>query len=431
MHHRGIIGEHTAHVSSGLLNNPHESQTTVSTRSSLTSRKASATEILAAVGNRMDPLPQQSSSSGEGITRRRTISNISKIFASQRGSAGRLARQTRPPSEDGLGSSASSGCYLLPQEPRRKVHSEPGPVHLPPPTQHDARFSASNIIRIYALPEVGKRCAFGNYPLAEGTKRAWRRGRRLPKFRGQSGDRPDSSVSTLSGQTTYSTSSVESWPTLSGGTGIGEVESDYEPHDRDGHISDIQQSNYLMPEEQHNESSMSQEVDQSTSFSDSYDAESRDSESQGPSAEMLALRYELAAQVREMRELQEKYYMSLNASLQENFHATGALENRLDALASSSRNAMTSPRGNSTSPSTELMWTVVDGVSMLVLWLISVFVARPYQLLKRVFRTRDESRMFDRVASRKSWRLSASKEICFDDDRLFFSTPRRVSLREE
>lgn len=138
-------------------------------------------------------------------------------------------------------------------------------------------------------------------------------------------------------------------------------------------------------------------------------------------SELLSLRAEVGAQLREMRHLQEQNYILLNASLQENFQATGALEGRLENYAARGDAGPVSGPGHS---SRILMWTVLDAVSAILLWLITALIAKPYDAVKGALSSSQTNSKHPSVpstprgelgndfwTSRKSWRLEASGMI--------------------
>jgi len=165
--------------------------------------------------------------------------------------------------------------------------------------------------------------------------------------------------------------------------------------------------------------------------------------------ELLSLREQVTSQLRELRHLQEQNYMLLNASLQENFQATGALEGRFDAfLNRGGKNGMrrgaaggegTQSMGHA---STVLMWTLADTVSAIILWLITVVIAKPYDVVRRSLTVGNDDKGSDHndgegeklrkrtsitrgsneidegayFFSRKSWRLDNSSEMLFNHD---------------
>ncbi len=105
----------------------------------------------------------------------------------------------------------------------------------------------------------------------------------------------------------------------------------------------------------------------------------------------------LRLEMKALKRMQEHNYMLLNSSMQEHFQTTGALENRLDAICNA---RMNSPG----STSTMLMWTILDAVSAVILWLITVVIAKPYDAVRRNFRRDDVEPV---SVSRKSWRLDS------------------------
>lgn len=244
------------------------------------------------------------------------------------------------------------------------------------------------------------------------SRRAWRRGRRFPKGRVSAG------AASMGDTGTPGTTPTGSWGAITDAMRRESAPGDFPPPEKDASASGSFDM-YLPPS---NSGSFDMELPSAELLPPASEGNT------GAPTEVDEVRAELAQCMREMRLLQERYYKALHASVQENFEATGALEARLDALVTTGGVPNRRSAVAEESPSRVLMWTVVDGVSMVLLWLISILIARPYQLLRRVL---PESRPLDRVVARRSWRLSAGKEPATEADFSFAGKPRRLSFGQQ
>lgn len=149
--------------------------------------------------------------------------------------------------------------------------------------------------------------------------------------------------------------------------------------------------------------------------------------------ELVQMRKDMSAEIRELRQLQDKYYTALNHTLMENFHITGVLDARLDALQADRGSAVSTRMAvDARSPSVQLVWTFVDGVAAVLLFLIrlvSMLIARPHALLMRCLSRGSHAQKARAKAStrssRKSWRLSASRDFIETSDAFFETATRR------
>lgn len=352
----------------------------------------------------------------ESLSRRRAISNIGRIV-----NGFRTSSAGRPRHSD------SAYGFLLPHERRRVVRSDP----LPPPMMD---FSSP-------LP------FFGSSPTeATGTRRHWRRGRRLPKPRGPRAERCNSvasAQSTSAPQTEHSCSPPPPPPSSSPPCLVGEpcATSDLtdSTEDRDEHPLTKTTSTKrhptlkdMIPDDGYDDNENDSRSEQCEGgYASSSEQEDRRSggDSDADRVELVSLRNEMALHIRELRSLQDKYYLMLHASLQENFHATSALESRVDKLMARNVQSQCQSVGTVRRPSTVLMWTIVDTICAVLLWLISALIAKPYEALRKVVvGSKDEADEI--LVSRKSWRLSGSKDLKSDNEMFSFAPPRRLSFRE-
>lgn len=354
----------------------------------------------------------------EGESRRRAISNISKIVTNLRNNT----RNGHPTRAESAGIyEVRHGGFMLPHERRRVARSDPYPPHFEDYIEH-----------------------------SNSRRHQWRKGRRFPKR-------------TFITRTTQSAdpSSVVTWQPdeISGVTPFVHWASEeriLEPFSRsaprrnsiiadDSMASDSHQSSLSRTTSPRSSSSTQQRFNQrsqqpivappstprnhdpaspiqsqeltpmqhedpASGISNGGYASSCDGDSGERNEQVVYAHHsevsQLRAEIKALKRMQEHNYVLLNSSLQEHFLTTGALENRLDKMS----NAQLDLPGTT---STMLMWTVLDAVSAVILWLITVVIAKPYDAVRRNFR-RDS--IEDTSISRKSWRLDSGNWDCTSHD---------------